>query len=348
MKKFLIILIIISFVVSCKKEKPLKPDIPIININTHRTSVTAATILCNVKFISNYLEKFELKLYNTISKTTNYFNLVRKPLYPRYYEEYRTTITINGLNPSSTYSAQIIYISNNDTTFGNIDFSKGDTIFGNSVSFTTLPESYTVSDIDSNKYHVVDIYSRTWLKENLKTTRFNNGDTISHIPETGKWANSSTPAYCSYNNDTSLSNIYGCLYNFYVSETDERNVCPVGWHVPFESDFRDLLEYNLYQNTTGGKLKEIGFEHWNSPNSGATNLTGFTALPGGCRNDNGYFDGLGREGYWRANFLTYNDVGYTWQDYVYMTLKYDTNKAEYKNNHYDGNSCFSIRCVQDK
>jgi uncharacterized protein (TIGR02145 family) len=161
------------------------------------------------------------------------------------------------------------------------------------------------TDGDNNNYPVVQIGNQLWMAENLKTTKYSNGTAIPLVTNGTAWAALSTPAYCWYNNDlTTYGNTYGALYNgFAVSKTLNvgYNVCPIGWHVP--SEILDLAEWGtldayLGAEVAGNKLKETGTIHWKPINTGATNETGFTALPGGIRNSSGTFQIITNSGYW--------------------------------------------------
>lgn len=136
-----------------------------------------------------------------------------------------------------------------------------------------------VIDIDGNVYQTVTIGTQVWMVENLNVTRYRNGDSIPNIRDSYHWNNINTGAYRDYNDDPVNSITYGRLYNFY-NIRDSRQLCPAGWHVPTDEEWRILRE--LYGGiNAGGSLKEAGTEHWQNPNTGATNVSGFTALPGG-------------------------------------------------------------------
>jgi uncharacterized protein (TIGR02145 family) len=146
----------------------------------------------------------------------------------------------------------------------------------------TLKEEMTVTDIDGNVYKTVTIGTQVWMAENLKTTKYKDGKKIPLITKNSESANPPTPAYYWYDNDeASYKKTYGALYNWYTVNTGK--LCPEGWHVPTEVEFNSLIAYLGGMSIAGGKLKEAGTAHWESPNIGATNETGFTALPGGER-----------------------------------------------------------------
>ncbi len=177
------------------------------------------------------------------------------------------------------------------------------------------------------------------MAENLKTTKYRNGETIANVTDGAAWAALSTGAYCCYNNDVANKAVYGGLYNWYAV-ADARNIAPSGWHVPTDSEWTTLTTYLGSESIAGGKLKETGTAHWYSPNVGATNASGFTALPGGGRlyND-GTFHGVGGNGYWWSS--TEGDAIFAWGRYfgygsAHAYLDYDYKQYG-----------FSVRCIQD-
>jgi uncharacterized protein (TIGR02145 family) len=134
------------------------------------------------------------------------------------------------------------------------------------------------------------------MLENLKTTKYNDGTDIPNITDPGTWEVLSTAGYCWYENNIDNKPTYGALYNFYTVNTAK--LAPTGWHVPTDAEFTTLTTYLEGEHIAGGKLKEAGTEHWYSPNAGATNETGFTALPGGFRAALGSFDFIKSGGFW--------------------------------------------------
>jgi len=198
----------------------------------------------------------------------------------------------------------------------------------------------TVTDYDGNVYDTVHIGTQVWLKENLKVTHYRNGDSIPNVTDDVQWVNLTTgAAYCNYDNDVNAAITYGRLYNFYAV-SDNRSICPTSWHVPTDIEWTTLITYLGGENVAGGKLKETGTTHWQSPNTGATNETGFTALPGGSRHSG---DG---------SFLTIGYYGRWWSSTEYITTNAWTRDMAYnystvaRTNYYKL-SGFSVRCVMD-
>ena len=144
-----------------------------------------------------------------------------------------------------------------------------------------------VKDVDGNVYNTVTIGTQVWMVENLKTTRYKDGTSIPLITDDIDWGALSAGAYCNYQNNDSLVTYYGRLYNWYAVNTGK--LAPEGWHVPSDKEWLILSEYLGGGEIAGGKLKEAGLTHWCTPNTSATNESGFTALPGGLRFDDSGF-----------------------------------------------------------
>ncbi|PLX00877.1 MAG: hypothetical protein C0591_00430 [Marinilabiliales bacterium] len=182
--------------------------------------------------------------------------------------------SITGLSPDQTYYIRA-YATNASGTG-----------YGSALQFLTLGGGgATVTDADGNTYNTVTIGTQVWLKENLKTTKYNDGSPIPHEPNGWDWMGLTTPAYTWYEDDyEQFGTVYGALYNWYVCDpasNGNKNVCPAGWHVPSKDEFNILLEYLGGSAIAGGKMKEAGTEHWQDVNVGATNESGFTGLGAG-------------------------------------------------------------------
>ena len=163
-----------------------------------------------------------------------------------------------------------------------------------------------VIDIDGNKYKSVILGSQEWMGENLKVSRYNNGVIIPNVIDTIIWGQNANEqaAWCHYKNNDSIGEIYGKLYNGYtIHNTDNKNVCPSGWHIPSKDEWLKLVTYidgNVMdfingKSKAGGKLKEVGLKHWQI-NVDASNLSLFTALPSG--GNYGGFSGIGKTCLW--------------------------------------------------
>lgn len=197
----------------------------------------------------------------------------------------------------------------------------------------------TVKDIDGNIYHTVTIGTQVWMAENLKVTKYNDGTAIPNVTNGTTWANLTTGAYCWYNNEINNKSSYGALYNWYAVNTAK--LCPAGWHVPSDAEWTTLTTYLGGEDIAGGKMKETGTTHWEFPNTGATNGSGFSALPGAYRFYNGYFNDVGYTGYWwsATESSTTTSAWYRDLSYIYSSVyRYYINKE----------LGFSVRCVCDK
>ena len=208
----------------------------------------------------------------------------------------------------------------------------------------------TVTDIDGNVYLTVVIGDQEWMAEDLKVTRYRNGDGVPNETDGETWAGLTTGAYCEYGNDPNNVTTYGRLYNWYAVN-DTRGIAPAGWHVPSDEEWKQL-ELNLGMSQAqaddihwrgtdeGGKLKESGTSHWLPPNAGATNSSGFTALPGGDRYYGGAFSTLLGEA---ANYWSTTEYPgeVAWHRFVYYQ-----NSQIYRG-HDSKRYGFSIRCVKD-
>jgi uncharacterized protein (TIGR02145 family) len=193
-------------------------------------------------------------------------------------------------------------------------------------------------DIDGNAYRIVTIGTQVWMAANLKVTHYRNGDVIPNVTDNTTWAGLTTGAYCEYNNDVNNVAIYGRLYNLYAAN-DSRNIAPAGWHVPTAAEWQTLVDYLGGNASAGGKMKEAGIRHWQSPNTSATNENGFSALPGGQRRFDGAYVGIGSFCF----FWAYAEIDstFTW----YRLLYYDWAEISlYCNSEQSG---FSVRCVKD-
>jgi uncharacterized protein (TIGR02145 family) len=203
-----------------------------------------------------------------------------------------------------------------------------------------LPENFAgiAFDIEGNRYKTVKIGNQVWMAENLRTGTFNDGTTIPQVADATAWENLTTSGYCWFNNDhTTYGAVYGALYNWYTVNTGK--LCPNGWHVPTDAEWTTLTTYLGIESVAGGKMKETGTTHWRSPNTGATNESGFSALPGGGRYGSGNFGSVGYYGYWWSSM-----EGST--DYAYGRGLgcYDASVGRY----YDGKGTgFSVRCLRD-
>jgi len=238
---------------------------------------------------------------------------------------------INSLTMNTTYYLRAYGTNNSGTSYGN------------EVSFKTY--NGTVTDIDGNVYNTIIIGTQEWMVENLKTTKYRNGDPIPNVTDNAAWIALVSGAYCWHNNDAANKPSYGGLYNWYAV-ADSRNLAPIGWHVPTDAEWTILTTLLGGESVAGGKLKETGNAHWHNPNYGATNSSGFTALPGEDRYANdGAFGVVGYLGYWWSSTL-----GTLGGYYGALCRGLDYNSAYFARVNgtgaKQGGGC-SVRCIKD-
>ncbi len=249
------------------------------------------------------------------------------------------TSSITGLTNGTTYYVRAYAINSVGAGYGStLQFTTE-----SSIVFNPNLTYGSVTDIDGNIYKIITIGDQVWMAENLKTTKYNNGDLIgTTIPATQYIQSENTPKYqWAYNGDECYVDTYGRLYTWY-SVTDSRGVCPTSWHVPTDAEWLTLSTYLENETYSGGKLKEISTAHWLSPNTGATNQSGFTALPGGLRSVNNTFNSIGKYGYWwSSSEWTSTSPASAWG----LGLGYDSNELNRSGT--GKNNGFSVRCIQD-
>jgi uncharacterized protein (TIGR02145 family) len=197
----------------------------------------------------------------------------------------------------------------------------------------------TAYDIDGNEYKTIVIGTQTWMAENLRTTHYQNGDSIPNIIDTAQWARLESGAYCNYNNTESLDTIatYGRLYNWYAT-ADSRKLALKGWHVPTAIEWNTLFAYLGGDAVAADKLKEVGNTHWADPFK-SDNSSGFTALPGGWRSYPRTSEKIGIYGsWWTSTEFNENFSAFLYLEFFASNVFKDFN---YKRNGY------SIRCIKD-
>ena len=206
-------------------------------------------------------------------------------------------------------------------------------------------KSFLVSEIDSiifkenvDDTETVTIGNQVWTKKNLDVSHYRNGDTIPEVRDAATWANLKTGAWCYYNNDPANGAIYGKLYNWYAVN-DSRGLAPGGYHVPSDAEWTVLSTYLGGESVAGGKMKETGTTHWYIPNTGATNSSGFSGLPGGYRLNNGGYYYIRSFGIWWSS----TEYGGTLAWYRYLYFDYINIVRSYVAKGYG----ISVRCVRD-
>ncbi len=201
-----------------------------------------------------------------------------------------------------------------------------------------------VMDIDGNMYPTVQIGSQCWMAANLQVERYNNGDNIPTGINSNDWDFTTTGAFEVYSDNPSNMALYGLLYNGYAVG-DARGLCPVGWHVPTDEEWTQLTDFLGGSGTAGGLMKATGTLTggtglWRSPNTAATNSSGFSGLPGGYRGDYGLYLDLSFWGYWWSS--TEVSAGSARNRELYYS------GGDVRRDFFGKFNGFSVRCLQDE
>jgi uncharacterized protein (TIGR02145 family) len=204
------------------------------------------------------------------------------------------------------------------------------------VLTSTGSGTLTWTNATSVIYTSVLIGTQQWMQQNLEVVTYRDGTVIPQVTDATAWAGLTTGAWCYYGNDPSSG--YGKLYNWYAVN-DPRGLAPQGWHIPTDAEWTTLSTLLGGTSVAGGKMKTTGITRWNSPNTSATNESGFAGLPGGYRNFSGTFYIVGNYGYWWS--ATEYDSTVVW-DHV---LSYNNGAL---GRYADGKRLgFSVRCLRD-
>lgn len=208
---------------------------------------------------------------------------------------------------------------------------------------TTYKQGPNITDIDGNVYSTITINSQTWMQKNLNVNHYKNGDVIPQVINGNLWANLTTGAWCYYENNTANGPIYGKLYNWYAV-TDPRGLAPNGWHIPSDNEWTMLTNYLGGELVAGGKMKETGFAHWLDPNTGATNTSGFTGIPIGCR----WWQGGIFTSYGNSNSTWWSSTQYDAENAWQRGLNFSTVVVYRDNSHiFKKTMGLSVRCVKN-
>jgi len=224
----------------------------------------------------------------------------------------------------------------------------GDTLYTGGGNYVIIPgisaanpivnqPDSPVTDIDGNVYQTVRIGTQVWMKENLKVSKYRNGNFIQTGLTESQWNSTTSGAYSMYNNDQANNAIYGKLYNWYAVK-DSRELCPTGWHVPSDGEWTILENYLGGQTIAGGKLKSVS-NYWNSPNVESVNSSGFSGIPAGDQDYNGAFVNLGVLSFWWSNSQA--SPNSAWSRVLRNSVGYSANHEGIKQ------TGFSVRCLKD-
>jgi uncharacterized protein (TIGR02145 family) len=231
------------------------------------------------------------------------------------------TSSISGLTPATTYYLRAYAIN------------AAGTAYGNEISFVTQ--------------NVIGLIgTQIWSTNNLDVSTYRDGTPIPQVTDPTQWQNLTTGAWCYYNNDPANGAIYGKLYNWYAAagihdndpNTPNKILAPVGWHVPSDAEWTTLTNFLGGSTLAGGKMKAVGTSLWQSPNTGATNESGFTGLPGGFLINAGNFGNIGQDAYWWSSTENGNSAFLRNINFNFSNVNRYTNVKNY---------VFSVRCIKD-
>jgi uncharacterized protein (TIGR02145 family) len=251
-----------------------------------------------------------------------------------------TPIDVSSTSAINLNSTDKFYIGSYGSTDGQspLYYFKGSIgqalIYNRALSAAEVTTNFNVIKA---RYDDITIGSQVWTSKNLDVSTYRNGDAIPQVTDPTVWASLTTGAWCYHNNDPSTAAIYGKMYNWYAVN-DSRGLAPQGYHIPTDAEWTTLSNSLGGDNISGGKMKTTGTTNWGSPNTGATNSSGFSGLPGGYGGES--FGSFGSYGSWwtateSAALTAYTrDLGY---NYTYLYVASNRSKR----------SGFSVRCVKD-
>jgi uncharacterized protein (TIGR02145 family) len=244
---------------------------------------------------------------------------------------------LTDLLPETRYFVRAYAVTEAEITYGNeLDFVTAEGL--GPINFNAVLTYGSVTDIEGNNYKTIRIGNQTWMAENLRTTKYNDGESITIVENPQGWSTQAAPAYAWYANTPSLyKDICGALYNWHAVSTGK--LCPEGWHVPSSTEYADLMTFLGGGTDTGGKIKEAGTGHWEEPNAGATNESGWTGLPSGRINEMG-------------STMSYGYVGYWWTSTEFNSARANNIMLHYDfvfidKNNYDKRNGMAVRCLKD-
>jgi len=204
------------------------------------------------------------------------------------------------------------------------------------VPLSSFYEFGTITDVDNNTYKTVKINGQEWMAQNLRTSRYFDNSFIDKVIDSASWVNTTDGAWIWYNNDFNYETPYGKLYNWHAVNSGK--LCPENWHVPSENEWMAMRDSLLMFTPPGGALKERDTDHWNSPNTGANNQTGFTGIPGGLRP--GGYQSLGEHGYFWSSTASSATEAVAFYLYAVSADLFSSNQEKFVG--------ASVRCVRSQ
>lgn len=317
---FTVLAFALLLISSCKKVEVDNSKLPYVMSNSV-TNITTTSALCGGWVVMVGIDTITVK---GICWSTNPNPTIADSIISKGSGQGKFVVNLTGLTANTKYYMRVFACNKVGTSYGCEQIIK---------TYTG-----TVTDIDGNVYYTVTIGTQTWMAENLKTTKYRNGDPITNAIEDSVWSNPSTKGYCNYNNDSTNGNIYGHLYNWFVA-TDRRNIAPLGWHVPSDKEWTILIKYLGGDTLACDKLVECDWSQTHWAFGTGTNESGFTALPGGYRNSLGGFTDL----HYVANYWASTDNSSDFAYYINLFTAPIPNML----NTTQKREGASVRCIKD-
>ena len=280
-----------------------------------------------------------IKLEADFNGGSNYVLLGTQKLMSVPYSLYASKTDTSSLNLVNRFSSKVNL--SDTSSMLNPYLRKSDSIIADlQLQNRQLQNLSTVVDIDGNSYKTVKIGSQVWMSENLKTSHYRNGGPIPNVMGNADWQALATGAWSNYNHDAANDVIYGKLYNWYTTIGD--TLCPTGWGVPTDAEYTILITYLGGESVAQDKMKVTGTTYWESPNTGATNESGFSGLPGGYRDKDGSFSSIRNFAwFWSA---TEGNEYHRWLRFLFAN-NVSGNRGNGSANNYESVGA-SIRCLK--